>query len=247
MLEIFFVPILIVVLFIAYAFLSARQRKEIRNKLNSFIDVSRQSKVDRDIQRPDVNMQYQRNGRDVHIEDELKALKSEQNRHVEGLDVLEKRLTSLERQIQMQNTVIEELKLHSMGLARTSTVIASHNNTKEQISQYKQSKHYPICFYVTSPIKNDPVRFSEEYMSKTEDLHYFKIKIQDAEHAEIYLADNIEALNRMLSNLAYTKNCIDVLEKSRGVPKKIEIISPGELKYSDGYWTLTRKLQIKIL
>lgn len=231
MLMIFCIIILLIIIAIVSVAIKPRHKKMLKDMLSALLNNSRHYSV-QDSMETDMR----------NIKDSLVAQEAR-------IDSLETCLRQKEQEIgKLKELLRQALENQSAQYEKPKAYdIADNGDATGSHQPHVQSRQYPCFYYATAPSKVSPVRFSEESLSETCDEHYYMIKMHDAKNAELLLSGNVEACRKLLSNISYTSGCIEVLDKCQGMPTRILMVRPGRLQMVNGYWTLTEKLQIKIL
>lgn len=100
--------------------------------------------------------------------------------------------------------------------------------------------------YYTTQCKDDG--FEEKYLNQTPSKQDVAILEVNGDTGTYKIPDDAETQNYLLTNLAYTAARVaTIVEKPSGVAKKIETVTPGEIKKENDLWKITKKCEIKIL
>lgn len=232
MLMIFCIIILLIIIAIVSVAIKPRHKKMLKELLSALLNNGKRNSV-QDSMETDIKS----------IKDSLVAQEARIDSLATGLEQIEQEIGKLKELLRqaLENQSTQYEKPKAYDIAENDDYATGGNQS------YIQSRRYPCFYYATAPSKVNPVRFSEESLSKMCDEHYYLIKMHDAKNAELLLSGNVEACRKLLSNISYTSGCIEVLDKCQGMPTRIQMVRPGRLQMVNGYWTLTEKLQIKIL
>lgn len=226
--------LLLIVILLVYIILKPKQKQEILKSLN-------------------LNKYNFWSEKQSQISYELQQQKQYSKNLEKRIENIEHNLLLHERSIQEMNRLLTIVNNEQKRKASESVPNKKCQNESEGIKMSRNQKQTTTnedsdCFYyATTPTKVAPVRFGEECLSKAKDNHCFLIKIVGKGLAEMYLSGNSDAVKKMVSNISYFFDYVEVIEKCNGIPRSVEQIKCGKLQWINNYWTLTRKIQIKIL
>ena len=229
-----FILLFIIIILLVGICLSPKQKQEILNSLNL------KSNNHRSNEQNQINQEFQSQRRfSRELEERIEKIES-------SLFLYERRIQELN---QLIATISNDSKRSISEPTQNNIVSDETRNSKLNLAKCKAFAHeVPNGFYyATTPSKVDPVRFSKECLSKSKDNHRFLIKIVEKGLAEMYLSDNVDAVKKLISNISYSLDYVEVKEKCDGIPRSVQLIKCGELKWIDNFWTLTRKIEIIIL